>query len=229
MATLQKQARALGDPTRHAIFRYVARSEESVDVAELTELFRLNTNAIRQHLAKLLEVGLITETTARPGRPGRPRLLYDIAPGVESRWGVTGPYEQLTLLLAEIVRTGALPVEVGRSAGRAMTTSGVAGGDGVRRVADAMVRQGFEPEVLRQSDGAEIVLRACPWATTALADPDIVCELHRGMVEGLVEGTDSSLEDLARENPRRAGCHLLVHREPDSDERDRWASPVGGS
>lgn len=213
MATLQKQARALGDPTRHAIFRYVARSEESVDVAELTELFRMNMNAIRQHLAKLLEVGLITETTARPGRPGRPRLLYAIAPGVESRWGVTGPYEQLTLLLAEVVRTGARPVDVGRSAGRAMTTSGAVGGDGVRRVTDAMVRQGFEPEVARQGDGADITFRTCPWATTALADPDIVCELHRGIADGLAEGTDSSIDDLLRANPRQAGCRLLVRRE----------------
>lgn len=218
MATLQKQARALGDPTRHAIFRYVARSEESVDVAELTELFRLNMNAIRQHLAKLLEVGLITETTARPGRPGRPRLLYAIAPGVESRWGVTGPYEQLSLLLAEVVRTGARPIDVGRTAGRDITTSAAAGRDGVRKATDGMVRQGFEPEVVRRGDRADIVLRTCPWATTAQSDPDIVCEIHRGIAEGLVEGTDSSIVDLVRENPRRAGCRLVVHR-----ERDRGA------
>jgi predicted ArsR family transcriptional regulator len=211
MATLQKQARALGDPTRHAIFRYVARSEESVDVAELTDLFRLNTNAIRQHLAKLLEVGLISETTARPGRPGRPRLLYEIAPGVDSRWGVTGPYEQLSLLLSEVVRSGARPRDVGRDAGRAMATESRARGDGVRQVADAMVRQGFAPDVRRQGPNAEIVLRTCPWASTATVDPDTVCDLHRGIAEGLVEGAGAVIDDLVRENPRRGGCQLLLH------------------
>jgi len=123
VGTLQQEARALGDVTRHAIFRYVAGSSEPVDVAELTDLFRLNQNAIRQHLAKLLDVGLIRERTARPGRPGRPRLLFEIAPGVESRWGVTGPYERLSQLLCEVIRSGRRPVEVGREAGRALTAA----------------------------------------------------------------------------------------------------------
>ena len=51
--SLQLQARALGDPTRHSIFRYVVDSATLVDVAELTEHMGLNHNAIRQHLAKL--------------------------------------------------------------------------------------------------------------------------------------------------------------------------------
>ena len=210
MATLQQEARALGDPTRHAIFRYITRSEESVDVAELTELFRLNTNAIRQHLAKLLDVGLITETTARPGRKGRPRLLYEVAPGVESRWGVTGPYERLSLLLSEVVRSGSSPQVVGRGAGRALKVASEARADGVQQVANAMVRHGFEPEVVRSGERATLVLRTCPWSSTAAADPDIVCELHRGIAEGLVEDTGTIVDDLVRENPRRAGCRLLL-------------------
>ena len=51
--SLQEQARALGDPTRHDIFRYVADSDEPVDVRRpvLTADFGSNHNAIRQHLA----------------------------------------------------------------------------------------------------------------------------------------------------------------------------------
>jgi DNA-binding transcriptional ArsR family regulator len=36
MTTLQQQARALGDPTRHEVFRYLADASGPVDVAELT-------------------------------------------------------------------------------------------------------------------------------------------------------------------------------------------------
>src|SRR5664279_5199609 len=100
--TLQTQARALGDPTRHAIFRYLADAVVPVDVAELTEHFGLNHNAIRQHLAKLLNAGLVTEQQSSSGGRGRPRLNYRINPGAESRWGVTGPYERLSLLLSEM-------------------------------------------------------------------------------------------------------------------------------
>jgi len=62
-ASLQEQAR-LGDPTRHRIFRYVADAGRPVGVAELTARFELNHNAIRQHLAKLVDAGLVTEATA---------------------------------------------------------------------------------------------------------------------------------------------------------------------
>ena len=81
MATVQEQARALGDPTRHEIFRAVADAGQPVAVAELTERFGLNHNAIRQHLAKLVAEALIVEATAAPTGRGRPRLVYELAPG----------------------------------------------------------------------------------------------------------------------------------------------------
>jgi hypothetical protein len=48
--TLQDQARALGDPTRHAIF-LAGASADRLGIAELLERFAFNHNAIRQHLA----------------------------------------------------------------------------------------------------------------------------------------------------------------------------------
>jgi DNA-binding transcriptional ArsR family regulator len=45
--TMQEQARALGDPTRHAIFRHIAEAGRPVGVAELNEEFPFNHNAIR--------------------------------------------------------------------------------------------------------------------------------------------------------------------------------------
>jgi DNA-binding transcriptional ArsR family regulator len=55
MSTLQQQAKALSDPTRHGIFRYIVDAGDDVHVAELTEHFGFNHNAIRQHLAKLAD------------------------------------------------------------------------------------------------------------------------------------------------------------------------------
>ena len=116
MPRLQVQARALGDPTRHRIFEYIVDAEGPVGVAELTEHLGLNHNAIRQHLAKLVDAELVDESSAPPSGRGRPRLQYLVNPATESRWGATGPYERLSVLLAEVVRTGADPVEVGRRA-----------------------------------------------------------------------------------------------------------------
>jgi predicted ArsR family transcriptional regulator len=225
VSTLQRQAQALGEPTRHEIFRHVVEADGPVDVAALTAHVGLNHNAVRQHLAKLVDAGLIVESRAATGRRGRPRLLYELAPGADSRWGVTGPYERLSLLLAEIVRTGDSPLEVGRRAGArhratgdrsaaAAATAqppptGVAA-DGTAEVAAAMAREGFEPEVRRSGERVDIVLHACPYESTALVDPAIVCALHRGMAEGLVEGTDATVDELIARDPRRAGCRLLL-------------------
>lgn len=213
--TLQREARALGDPTRHAIFRFVAEAAAPVSVAELTTHFALNHNAIRQHLAKLLDAGLVVETSARGGGPGRPRLLYSIEPGAESRWGVVGPYERLSLLLAEVIRTGASPEEVGREAGRRLKPAPEEGGDRIDDLAVAMAREGFEPQVRRSGRRTELILQSCPYESTALADPEIVCALHLGLAEGLAEGTDLVVDELLRKDPRRAGCRLRLHDAPE--------------
>jgi predicted ArsR family transcriptional regulator len=78
---LQRQARALGDPTRYRIFRFVAAASGPVSVAAITAHVELHHNGIRQHLAKLCDAGLlIEELGVRTGR-GRPALQYRLAPG----------------------------------------------------------------------------------------------------------------------------------------------------
>ncbi len=74
--TLQEQAKALGNPTRHAIFRHVARAGRAVSIAELNDQFPFNHNAIRQHLAKLVATGIVVagdvvaDVTAAMARQG---------------------------------------------------------------------------------------------------------------------------------------------------------------
>jgi predicted ArsR family transcriptional regulator len=221
MTTLQEQARALGDPTRHGIFRYVADAGTAVDVAELTEHFGLNHNAIRQHLAKLVEAELVTEELAASAGRGRPRLNYRVDPGADSRWGVTGPYERLSLLLSEIVKTGDSPVEVGRRAGRRQRLGADVEDDPIVVVVEAMERQGFDPAVRKtRGERVEVVLRSCPFTTTALADPDTVCGLHLGIAQGVAELTGGriAVDELVPRDPRRANCRLRLVLEPESDD-----------
>jgi predicted ArsR family transcriptional regulator len=215
MNALQLQARALGDPTRHEVFRYIADAQRPVDVAELTEHLGLHHNAIRQHLAKLAEAGLVSEATApRVGR-GRPRLVYTVDPSAESRWGVTGPYERLTLMLSEIIRTGDAPVEVGRRAGRRAHPGAPQAENPVAGLVDAMDRQGFEPTAKRRGNQIDIVLGACPFETTALADPDTVCGLHLGIALGMAESFEGVvIDELVPRDPRRGSCRLRCHVEP---------------
>lgn len=220
MSTLQQQAKALGDPTRHAIFRYVADAGGGVGVgvgvgvAELTDHFGFNHNAIRQHLAKLVDADLVVESSAPASGRGRPRLLYRVSPIAESRWGVAGPYERLSWLLAEVVRSGDEPAEVGRRAvERRHLGASPDAGDPVDALVTEMARGGFEPEVRQRGDQLDIVLRTCPFASTAGLDPDTVCNLHLGMAYGIAEVVGGIvIDELVPSDPRRANCRLRCHR-----------------
>ena len=209
--TLQEQARALGDATRFSIFRHIADVDRPVDIAELTDTFGFNHNAIRQHLGKLVSAGLVTEARAASTGRGRPRLVYELDPAAESRWDVEGPYERLSVLLAEIIRTGDSPVEVGKRSvrGRRRARSS----DPIAAVADAMQREGFDPALHNARDGVELVLRECPFEAGALADPATVCAIHLGIAQGVAALTDDRVvvDELVPHDPRRANCRLRLH------------------
>lgn len=211
-AGLQPQARALGDPTRHRIFRFVVDAARPVDVAELTAHVELNHNAVRQHLSKLVSAGLLVEQTARGKGRGRPRLVYTVHPSAESRWGVAGPYERLSLLLSEIIRTGDSPIDVGRRAGRRARLGRAPSAEPLEQLVAQMARYGFEPEAHPNAGGLDIRLRACPYTTTALADPDTVCQLHLGLAYGVAETLgDVIIDELVPRDPRRGQCILRCH------------------
>jgi predicted ArsR family transcriptional regulator len=208
MTTLQRQARALGDPTRHRVFRFLAEADAPTGVAELTAHFGLNHNAIRQHLAKLVDAHLVTEATAPTTGRGRPKLLYTVDPNAESRWGVTGPYERLSRLLSEMIRTGDTADEVGRREGRRLREEADAPAS-VAVVERAMAREGFAPETRAARDRVDLVLHNCPFESTAVEDPDTICALHLGIARGLVEDSDAvAVDELVAKDPRRAGCRL---------------------
>ncbi|HLU43063.1 MAG TPA: helix-turn-helix domain-containing protein [Microthrixaceae bacterium] len=212
MTTLQEQARALGDPTRHRIFRYIVDADRAVDVAELTEHFGLNHNAVRQHLAKLTAADLLVSGTVPSKGRGRPRLCYRVAPAVEARWGVESPYERLSTLLVEMLRSGEAAEEVGRRAG--VRSDPDAAADPIETLVEEMARHGFDPVVTRDGDEVEVTLRSCPFASAAVRDPGTVCGIHLGIARGVADLVGGMVVDeLVPHDPRRAGCRLRVHLE----------------
>ena len=209
MPHLQIQARALGDPTRHRIFRAIASADGPCDVASLTEQFGLNHNAIRQHLAKLVSADLVQESVAAPSGRGRPRLQYLVAPAAESRWGVTGPYERLSMWLAEALATNETPVELGRRVGREEYRPAGGSAGPIEDLAAQMSHQGFDPTVTGSGDVVEIVLGECPFASAVLVSPDTVCGVHLGPAEGAAEASGGiELESWSPRDPRTPHCAL---------------------
>lgn len=209
---LLREAKALGDPTRYRIFRYIDVAGRPVYIDELTALLRVNHNAVRQHLAVLKGAHLVSEQLENRSKPGRPRLKYTLDPQVRGSWGTKGPYQAVAILLAEAMKSKRPVRDVGRDAGRSRVQgSNGQGHDLLTVLSDNLTEEGFDPKVVGTDDGFDVVLQQCPFVEVASVDPSTVCEIHLGLLEGLVHELDPQLDlSLSVRDPRRAGCRVKV-------------------
>jgi len=212
---VQREARALGDPTRHRLFRYIADAPQPVGVAELTSHVGLNHNAVRQHLAVLKEAGLVTQETEARSRRGRPRLMYRIHPEVAGRWETPGAYAWLAGVLSGALRRQQGAHQAGRQEGHRRAAELAGPYDSADLLEAEMTRRGFRPSRTEHGPRISLVLRQCPFAEVAVGDQGTVCQLHLGLAEGLAEGLGSlAVEGLTVKNARQAGCRLTIRRMP---------------
>ena len=150
---IQSEARALGDPTRYSLFRYIVDSEQPVGVAELTAYVQLNHNAIRQHLAVLKEAQLVVEEIEVRDTPGRPRLLYRLHPEAAGKWETRGPYTWLAGLLIDAVKFKRSPRQVGTKDGLRRGLEYSTAGDPVDAMEQELVQSGFRPSRSERGSG----------------------------------------------------------------------------
>jgi predicted ArsR family transcriptional regulator len=208
---LQPEARALASPTRHRIFRYIAESARPVTVAELTSYLGLNHNAIRQHLAVLVDAGLVTGSVEAARGRGRPRVLYRLDPESAGLWETAGPYQYLAGLLASALAHGLDPREAGQAAGREAAPGGNL--DAVDVIETQLQQRGFRPERVARGSRVDFVLDHCPFAAVAADHPNVICQLHVGLLEGLAESlAGAEVVRVVNKNPHRAGCRVILRR-----------------
>jgi hypothetical protein len=84
--------------------------------------------------------------------------------------------------------------------------------DALDTLQEALAGQGCEPQRLIKGRSIELALRRCPFEVAALADPDVVCELHRGLAQGMTEavGGPFRLLGLVARDPRDGDCRLRL-------------------
>lgn len=64
---------------------------------------------------------------------------------------------------------------------------------------------GFDPARVDDESTSTVAFTHCPFAELAETDPEVVCSLHRGMVEGFVDEVGGGAV---------VGFNSLVHRAP---------------
>ncbi len=211
--------KALADDTRFRLYRYLRLSGRPVSVRELSARLSLHPNTLRPHLRRLEEVGLVATEVRRGASVGRPQTLY-VAVRREEPQG--SEYRLLAEILAGLL-SGQRAVERAQALAREWGTYLVAQGGpkpGTRLPArrnlavlqEAMARAGFEPRFHRRTPGVvEIVLRACPFRDLVEDHLELVCAIHRGLIEGMLQGLKPPLS-LASFEPlvERGVCRLLA-------------------
>jgi hypothetical protein len=135
---------------------------------------------------------------------------------VDGGWGIPGPYEGLSVMLVRALASGRSPREVGVEAGRQMAAQLPQTDDPVDMIELNAARHGFEPRRVERRSSVDLVLCRCPYEAPATAAPDIICQLHLGLAEGMAQasGDSVSVTGLVARDPRRAGCRLTLARIP---------------
>ncbi|HEY2428699.1 MAG TPA: helix-turn-helix domain-containing protein [Acidimicrobiales bacterium] len=181
--------KALGDNTRYAIYLELARSAVPLSTGEIADALELHPNTVRPHLERMRDAGLLDVDTDRQGLVGRPQHRYSLAADAPSLGLEPSAFRLLARLVAGVAARAGLPEDevagVGRDYGRALVDRPPS--SCVAALEEQLAGLGFDPATMEDGDGVTVAFTRCPFRELAEAFPDVVCHLHRGMVEGIVE------------------------------------------
>lgn len=192
-----RRSRALAGPTRARLFALLESSGTALTSQQLAAEVGIHPTAARQHMEVLIGVGLVAKEIMPGSRRGRPSVAYRVAAEAD-------PHEWLARALAAALAEGVSPRDMGRRLGAELSPQGE---DPIAVLEEEARRVGFDPLVRRTGRDTEVLLQCCPFARTANEQPEVVCELHRGLAEGVMirSGGGRSVELRVG-----APCRLLV-------------------
>ena len=206
--------KALGDDTRYAMYQELARSTAALSAQDLAEALGIHANTVRLHLDRLREVGLVAVEAVHRGTVGRPQHLYFLAAGAPGLGFDPPAHALLAGLLATMAERVGADATDAAATGRAWGAERGARArtrDSIRALESELGRLGFEP-ASEPAAGActRIEFLHCPFRELAEAYPELVCNLHRGLCEGVVDavggGTVEEFATLYDPEP----CHVTV-------------------
>jgi predicted ArsR family transcriptional regulator len=207
-------ADVLAQPTRARVYAVLTGLRRAAGTDELAAAVGLHPNGVRTHLERLRAAGLVTRSRERGAR-GRPRDRWAVDPGAAD--AAPDGYADLSRwLVAALAAAGTEPAALeatGRAIGRGLTAPGPT--DAEARMHDALAALGFRPARERDpADPARLAyrLRRCPYRDAVRERPALVCGLHRGLTQGLLDALDPSttLEAFVPEDPDTAGCCVAL-------------------
>ncbi len=184
-----------------------------LDVADVAAALGGHPNTARGHLEALADRGFVRRIARATGRRGRPRLAYEATARGHLALAPTG-LEQLLQAFAEHLSTVGDPSAHAEAVGRiwgsllARRTDADSATDEVLALLEHV---GFSPHRDPGVAGLRVALRTCPLLDAARAHPEVVCEVHRGMVSGALAAQGQPSASVALQPFAEPGaCRLEV-------------------
>lgn len=211
----QPAERVLAQPTRAQLFALLGELKRPAGTGELAERLGRHPNGIRLHLELMQDAGLVSRSRD-PQPMGRPRDAWALAPGARPAGQAPSAYLELGRWLARAIPAGRGRLRqiesTGRDIGRevAPRDSRASPEETVQTTLTAM---GFQPRHDPPQEGrVTFTLGNCPYRDAVRENPEVVCTLHRGLTQGLLDILDpvAKLVGFVPRDPDVAGCLIKL-------------------
>lgn len=201
----------LAQPTRRRLIALLGEMGRNAGTEELAASLGLHPNGVRVHMERLREAGLVERVRARQAR-GRPRDMWSLDPLALASLQPQRAYADLGRWLARAISSGRNSLRAveatGREAGRALAQDADAGSP-ERTMHVTLTAMGFAPERRAEPSGAlTYELCNCPYRDAVRENQPVVCSLHRGITQGLLDALapETRLTAFVPRDPDTAGC-----------------------
>lgn len=205
----------LRQPTRARIFAWLVDRKVPAGTETIATALGLHPNGVRRHLERMRDAGLLERTRSKGGL-GRPGDLWAIAPGADPGGQHPTGYVDLARWLARAIPPGRNRIReverVGRDVGAELAPNEPIE-DPLESFRHAFASLGFRPALEAGADGGfSCRLDNCPYRESVRENQAVVCALHRGITEGLVEELlpGAELQRFEPHDPDVAGCVVAV-------------------
>jgi predicted ArsR family transcriptional regulator len=205
-------ARSPAGPTRaprRAELLGVLQQQGTATVAELASAAGLHANTVREHLRDLVAEGYVERSRGAPSGRGRPGMRYRavVADAVSPR--SDAPPDRAYVARTALTRAlldgyghaagdpGERARDHGRRAARSLPGPRTGSRDQLAALTDHLAELGFDPVVT--DDASAVLLRSCPLLDLARERPDVVCGVHLGLAQGVLDRTPGPVRATAVE------------------------------
>ncbi len=215
---------ALMEPSRRALYLYVASQPMAVGREQVAEAVDLPLHSVKFHLDRLVDEGLLdvefrrlTDRTG-PGA-GRPAKLYrrsnrQLAVSLpQRRYDLAGEVlaEAIDRSMRDDLGLSDAVQDAALAEGRRIAADALSDGTDTEtetgRAVSVLARHGYEP----RGSAQEIILTNCPFDSLVQGHTELVCKLNLSLIDGVLEGLGcTELEAVLAPQPGR--CCVKARR-----------------